>query len=228
MERVSVIQGKLPVLILAPHGYKGDDVNTDIIARKVAKKLNSYAVINNGWERSETVDIWKDKANCNNVSHCHEDVVKEEFLDPIMKIKSKILNYSGIMHIFIIHGMSSKHVQKNKNVDIVVGYGSGSPDSLSCNIWRKNCIIHELETQGLNVYEANKNGIFSGWAKNNMNQLFRKWYHDESVQSFQLEIIDGLRDSDEICDMLGDCIKKAIENYLFTKVFDQTYFVKLF
>ena len=61
-----------------------------------------------------------------------------------------------------------------------------------------------------------------------MNQLFRKWYHDESVQSFQLEIIDGLRDSDEICDMLGDCIKKAIENYLFTKIFDQTYFVKLF
>lgn len=228
MERVSVIQGKLPVLIFAPHGFRGDDFNTNQIAKMIAKRLNCFAVINNGWERSEIVDIWKDKANCNNVEHCHEDVVKEEVLDPILRIKTKILKYSPIMHMFVVHGMSSKHIKKGMNVDMVVGFGTGSPNSLSCDSWRKNCIIHELESQGINVFEAKSGGLFSGWARNNMNQLFRKWYYDDSVQSFQIEIIDALRDGDEICDLLSDYFCVAIKNYLSTKIFDENYPVRFF
>lgn len=228
MERVSVIQGKLPVLIFAPHGFQGDDLNTNIIAKNLAKKLKCFAVVNNGWERSDVVDIWKDKANCNNVSHCHEDVVKEEVLDPILNIKNKIIQFSPIMHMFIIHGMSSKHFIKGQNVDIIFGYGSGSPESLTCEKWRKNCLIHEFELQGLNVLEAKSGSMFSGWAKNNMNQLFRKWYYDSSVQSFQLEIIDELRDDAHICELMADYLTAAIESYLRTKIFDENYPTRLF
>lgn len=223
MERVSVINGKLPVLIFAPHGFKGDDFNTNIIAKNLAKRLNCYAVINNGWERSDNVDIWNDKANCNNVTHCHEDVVREEILEPILNIKNKILQYSNIMHMFVIHGMSGKHFKKNKIIDVVVGYGAGNPESLTCEKWRKNCIIHELELQGLNALEADSGSLFSGWARNNMNQLFRKWYLDNSVQSFQLEIIDELREDEEICTIMVDYLSNAIKSYLSTKIFDENY-----
>ena len=77
MERVSVIEGKSPIIIVAPHGYKGDDENTDLIAEEIANALHCYAVINRGWERSDSVDFMKDKADCNNVYHCKEDVVRE-------------------------------------------------------------------------------------------------------------------------------------------------------
>lgn len=228
MERVSVIQGKLPVLIFAPHGFKDDDHNTNIIAKSLAKKLNCYAVVNNGWERSDKVDIWKDKANCNNVSHCHEDVVKEEVLDPIINIKNKILQFSGMMHMFVIHGMSSKHFSENQNVDVILGYGSGTPDSFTCEKWRKNCIIHEFELQGLNVMEAKSGSMFSGWARNNMNQLFRKWYYEHAVQSFQIEIIDELRDDDQICELMAEYLSVAIQSYLRTKIFDENYPTRMF
>ena len=35
MERVSVISGKLPVIIVAPHGYDGNDENTALVAESI-------------------------------------------------------------------------------------------------------------------------------------------------------------------------------------------------
>ena len=66
MEKVSVLEGTIPALIIAPHGFKNDDLNTDLIAEEIATDLSAYAVINRGWERADKVDWFNDKADCNN------------------------------------------------------------------------------------------------------------------------------------------------------------------
>lgn len=217
MERVSEISGKLPVIVVAPHGYDPDDQNTGLIAETIAKKINCYAVINRGWERSDTVDYLKDKADCNNVYHCREDVVREEFLDPIIRFKNKILQYKEFVYIFYIHGMGNRHRQIAKDPDLalVLGYGSGSPNSYTCEHWQKNYILNSLNKAGIISYEGRKGGPMSGWSRNNMNQYFRKWELDSDVYSMQLEIVYDLRYEKDIALLTAD--------YLGASIIDLTY-----
>ena len=71
-ERVNVIYGKQPILIVAPHGP--DDSRTDILASAAAKTCHAFAVINQGFERGEIVDTDNDIADCNRVDHCNSEV----------------------------------------------------------------------------------------------------------------------------------------------------------
>jgi len=216
MERVSIIPGKLPILIVAPHGYDGDDENTSVIAEAIADKIKAYAVINRGWERYGSVDFMLDKADCNNIEHCHEDVVKEEFLDPILRYTKRILNKHSKAYIYYIHGMGNRHrkLAGDPHLDIVIGYGAGSPDSYTCEIWEKDMLCHLLNKKGLTTYQGKKGGPMSGWARNNMNQLFRKKYFNHQVQSMQLEIIHDLRDSKDSAIFTAEDIAESVDKIL--------------
>src|SRR6266478_2553999 len=97
MERVSINEGKTPVILIAPHI---EDTNTGTIVESASNVLGGYSVINNGWKRADKYDYWTEKANCNNLHHCHEDVVKEEFLDPIIRFKNRILKKEKRVCIF--------------------------------------------------------------------------------------------------------------------------------
>lgn len=222
MERVSLIEGQIPVIIFAPHGFQGNDENTAILAELIAKKINAFAIINRGWERSDEVDSLFDKADCNNVNHCHEEVVNEEILEPILRFVKKAKSISNCVYVYNIHGMSNNHRKKIQDkIDIVVGYGAGSPDSFSMDPWRKDYFMHKLINLGINAYEGKSGGQFSGWAKQNMNQLFRKWYYDSQVQSLQLEVVHELRSDKDMCmlfaDYLSTCINELISLLHFTK-----------
>jgi hypothetical protein len=212
MERVKLIQGYRPIIVVAPHGHESNDERTTLISESIAKSIDAYAVINQGWERDSFVDYMKDKADCNNVSHCHEDVVKDEFLDPIIRFKSKILKKHDSVFIFYIHGMSNKHriMANDPTMDLVVGCGLGHPVSLTCDEWKKDFFIHLVEATGLVAYEGAIGGPMSGWARNNMNQLFRKWYLDTKVQSMQIEIVHELRESNEIAELTAENLSDAI------------------
>lgn len=216
MERVSIISGKRPILIVSPHGYKNDDENTSVVAEAIANLLDCYGVVNRGWERADDVDVFNDKADCNNVTHCHEDVVKDEFLDPILRFRSRILKTHPRVHMFMIHGMSDRHREKvnDPNLDVVIGYGAGSPDSHTCDLWRKDLFITLLENNGMTVYEGKKGGQMSGWARNNMNQLFRKWYTDPAVQSMQIEITHELRADNDIAQLTAEYMAVAMKDML--------------
>jgi hypothetical protein len=223
MERVSIISGKLPIIIVSPHGFNGDDENTSLIAEHIAHGINAYAVINRGFERSDIIDVINDKADCNNVSHCHEDVVKEEFLEPIVRYKNKILQKHPSAYIYYIHGMSDKHRKVVKDeMDVVIGFGAGSPNSFTCAIWQKNYLCHLLNKYGMNTYEGSKGGPMSGWSRNNMNQLFRKWYPDKRVDSMQLEITHKMRCTPSEATTTAEYISMAIETMLDVKNFSQT------
>jgi len=228
MQRVRNISGQSPIIIVAPHGYEGDDERTALISEEIANKLNAFAVINLGWERCNKVDFMQDKADCNNVIHCLEDVVREEFLEPIVRYKSKILAKHSMVNIFYIHGMSNKHrkISNDPKLDIVVGYGAGHPNSFSCEDWKKNLFIYLLERNGINAYEGASGGYMSGWNKNNMNQLFRKWYYERNVQSMQIEIIHELRKTNGAAKYTAGLLAELIDETVKAKSFSQVIYCK--
>ena len=242
MERVSLIDGSKPILIVAPHGFHDDDERTALIAENLADILDCYAVINRGWERADVVDCINDKADCNNLQHCHEDVVKDEFLDPILRYKQRIVwgkgNHGAMyslylrqpttMYMFLIHGMANKHRQLTgePKLDLVIGYGAGSPDSFSCEPWRKDYLAHRLSEAGMCVFQGKKGGAMSGWARNNTNQLFRKWYQDPNVHSMQLEIVHALRQDDDCAKMTSEYLAAAIDDLISCKGFKGTQPIK--
>jgi hypothetical protein len=214
MERVSVIHGSFNAIIVAPHGYDGDDENTGLIARHIAESINGYAVINNGWERASVYDYENDKADCNNAYHCTQDVVKDEFLDPIIRFQKEINSRGKYAYIYYIHGMGDKHrvISKDPKMDIVVGYGAGSPASHTCLLWQKDLLMYKLNEAHFKVYEGRKGGPMSGWARSNMNQYFRKWENNPDVFSMQLEIVRAIRFEKDLALLSADYIAEAIQD----------------
>lgn len=213
MERVSLIEGDVPVILVAPHG--ADEENTSQIVATVAKYIGAFAVINQGWKKSKNVDYLKDLANCNNNEHLHEDVVREEFLEPLLRFVKRIKNnIDDRVYIFNIHGFDNNARKKVKDpgLDLIVGYGAGDPSVYSCKVKIKDAFIYYLENEGFGVYEGKAGGRYAGNSHLNLNQLFKQWYVHNNVHSFQLEIIEEHRTVffSETC----HCLSSAIENLL--------------
>lgn len=211
-ERVSLIEGRHPIILVAPHGYHGNDYNTDFIVENLASKFDMYAVINRGFERADHPDSENDKADCNNFMQIVADpVVYDEFLTPIVRYKNRILRKVQRCHLFFIHGMANRHVG-DKLADIVVGYGAGKPASHSCELWMKNLFCYLLSKASLNVFEGKEGGAFSGWARGNMNQLFRKHLPEPRCHSMQVELARDLRyDKDMAIDTVASLAPAMLE-----------------
>lgn len=205
------------MIYVAPHGAQCDDVNTAFIAEILAETTNGYAVINRGWERHATINYAKDKANCNNVEHCHADVVKEEFLDPLIRFKNRILKKWNRVMIVYLHGMSND-VQKRTGIDelnFVIGWGNGNPSSHTCQKWVKDFLIYHLSlTDNSVVGEGKAGGNYAGRAKNNMVQLFRKWYLDKEVDAVQIEIVNKIRNTKMLADATAQIMSIVMEELL--------------
>ena len=153
MERVSRIPGITPLVFVAPHGH--DDDNTAIIAEVAAEHSKGYAVINRGFQRSNDVDVSKDLANCNNMEHCHKDVVKEEFLEPIISYKNRIIKKFPRAYFFFVHGLGPKIKSMDKDIGYVIGTGAGYPNSFTCDKWVRDLVIYLLEaSENHKVYQG--------------------------------------------------------------------------
>lgn len=190
--RVDVIYGKKPIILVAPHG--SDDMHTALITETVAKKLDANAVINYGFERGETPDPDNDIADCNRIDHCQSPIVYEEFLKPLIKIKSIIDSTFRMKEeqtlVLFIHGCGDiVHKETGENVGVIVGYGlGGKKDSITCRNWRKNAFVEfwRRNCKGHEVYEGSGSGRYAGRSSNNMNQYFKR-YENISADSLQLE-----------------------------------------
>jgi len=197
-ERISIISGKKPIIYVAPHGNTKDDINTSVIAEKLAEITDGYAVINRGFQRSDIVNVSLDKANCNNIEHCHMDVVKEEFLDPLIRFKNRILKRWSKVCIVYLHGVGND-IKTRTGIDdlkYIVGWGKGDPDSKSCQKWIKDFVVYHLATgDQCKVAEGRAGGKYAAWSQMNMNQYFRFWHYDSEVDSMQIEIINEIRKS---------------------------------
>jgi hypothetical protein len=209
--RVTIREGNSPILIIAPHG--ANDKNTDYIAEYMAERFDCYSVINWGWEKSTKVDCFTDQADCNNLEHCHEDVVYDEFLSPILRYKARILQNHRKCFQFIIHGVGNdiKKKAKDPTIDLLVGYGASSePQTHTCPIWFKDLFIYLAESAGMQTYLATTD--YAGKRKRNLNQIWKRWYPDGNVYSLQVEIVQSARRSKDeaqiYAEFLGEVISK--------------------
>jgi hypothetical protein len=194
MKRVILQHGKRPIIIVAPHGYHEDDLNTEIIADVLATELQAYSVINTGWRRDKDVNVKESKANLNSLAHCNVKECHKEFLQPLMLYKDECVRDKNRAFVFYIHGMSNK-IRHNTNdkVDIVLGFGQGNPPSYTCNAAYKNALVTRFREEKFNVYQAKVGGRFAAWNKDNIVQLWRRHFLDERVKGIQLEIANIIR-----------------------------------
>jgi hypothetical protein len=213
--RVLTIEGKAPILVFAPHGFERDDERTDLIAEHCAGLVEGWAVVNRGWARADAVDPAHGRADCNDVDHCHAGALASEILAPLLGFRARILAEHPGMFMVVVHGMANRHRRKTADgrLDVVVGYGAGTPASPSCDAWRKDAFAHRLARAGLAVYAGRPGGRFSGWADSNMNQLFRRHYPDPRVQSLQVEVARSLRADPaaarRTAELLADAVVRA-------------------
>lgn len=237
MERISLISPNIldtvsHIIFVAPHGR--DDINTTLIAEHAAIESNGYAVINNGWKKQRYYDYESEFANCNNIQHLKNDVVKEEFFEPLIEFACEIRKTCLINPIICtIHGMSNNTILRSgvKDMDILIGHGRGGRLTIPDIGLKSICFF--LDKLFYKTYIAGTNTRFSGKSKNNLIQLFSDpaWYQNIPIKypvypvtscgipaySLQMEISYDLRDSDTLAIEVGKSIGYALKQSIFEK-----------
>lgn len=216
MERVSVRHGKHPTVLVAPHGYIGDDYNTDLIVDVLANKLDASAIINHGWQKSDKLDIPAEKANCNNTNHLVDEVA-DEFLMPFVRMVRRTVRTHKKCLVVLIHGVadSVRKIAGDTTLDMIIGCGDGHPmPSYTCPYGMKDYIIYNLAQRSIGAYEGKAKGRYSGFSKTNLNQYWRQHIIDMSVESIQVEIVRELRDDRTISTLTADYMAEAIDDAL--------------
>lgn len=211
-KRVIANKGKIPVIVVAPHGHPEDDLNTDVITDCIAGELRCYSVINMGWRRAPRAVLGEGIANLNNIDHCMLDPVRIEFTDPLVEFKKECISKYGRCSIFYIHGMSNEVRKKAKDrVDLVLGFGQGEPSSYTCDLMFKNAFVTRCREENFNVYQAKVGGKFAAWKEENLTQFFRKRQLDGRVNGIQIEIANSLRSEIQEAVHTGLCLTRAID-----------------
>ena len=221
--RVTVDYGASPIILVAPHGSKSDDFNTDLLTERTADLLNCNYVINHGWRKSDTLDIKNEKANCNNFYHMIDEVY-DEFCKPILEMASTVLKFYDICFVAWIHGVSDnvRNIYKKNDIDVIFGDGEASgTKNKTCTNHLKEFVIKNLCDNGIKCYSSYPGNKYNGASISNMNQLWNLHVKNTRVQSFQLEVVKELREDKTMTilssDYFADALKN-IENYrLWTK-----------
>lgn len=217
MERVQTRTGRLPVVVVVPHGHPEDDVNTDLVGDVLATDLNASAVINTGWRRATTPATSSGLANLNDLRQCRQQPMRREFLDPLLGLVQSITERFNRCHVIHVHGMADLVREKTGSaVDLVLGYGAGNPPSYSCDLTYKDALVTRLTGEGLVVFQGKPGGAYAAWRADNLNQLFRHHRPDLRVQSVQLEIVNALRRTTDDAVRTGLRLAKALDKFLHT------------
>lgn len=222
-ERVTTVLGTSPVILVAPHGHDLDDSHTGALTIAAAKALDCYAVVNNDWKRSKVVDEIKGEANCNNIDHCNEPVVKAEFLDPITDAINDIQNNdannnNATPFVLMIHGVGNSIRAKSKDpkLDLIVGFGAGDKPRLTCEQWLTDLFIDSAEgIAKWKTYEGAPGGDYSARSSKNLTQALHRLYHG-SVNVLQLEFVYEVRKDDAVAEAAGKRLAdvvKSMSNY---------------
>lgn len=202
-----------PYLWVAPHGFHSDDANTDIVTRMAADRLSSSFFINVGWRRGESIDESHRQADLNNLRHCiGSGAVRSEFTAPLFHHVDRLLASHNKVFVFYIHGMANRS-PNGERADVVLGYGRGDPDRLTCDPMFASKAAFALMGGGYNVFLARPKGKFSAWRDTNLTQMFRRLRMADKVSSLQIELAWDLRCSPGIASTTGlqlaDCLWSA-------------------
>jgi hypothetical protein len=116
--------GTCNVLVVAPHGYPGNDRNTELLSYHLAEALDSYAVINSGKYRrpdnSEKPDPEKRVLDLNKPEQA--GMARSDYLDPMLDLVNEMRRvYSKPPIVILVHGMMNKTAAEK------VGLHTGDP-----------------------------------------------------------------------------------------------------
>ena len=231
---IKTISGKNPILLIAPHGWKGDDEKTGRLTKLLAEHLECYAVINENYQRPVIIDhITKKKKpglpdpkkklfDLNNLIHIKKHL-NNEFLKPILDYKDEIVRNEGSATVVLIHGIADGN-PKADGKDIVIGIGLDDPANKpkrnrltpteAVAVKLKTIFDELVEPISTKICRVTERGGFSGCEKNNLNKLFtprQKTYNDPKVQSIQLEIKkEGFRDTKKNTEKTAERLSVAL------------------
>lgn len=215
-ERVTTQLGTANVVLVAPHGHDLDDSHTGALTLAAATALKAHAIVNNDWRRAKAVDELKGLANCNNIDHCNEPVVKAEFYDPILDaINACQSNYDGVndeVLVLMIHGIGNgvRNKAKDPKLDLIVGFGAGDKPRHTCHDWLRDLFIDHAEgVAKWKTYEGAPGGDYSARSSKNLTQAIHRSYHG-SVNVLQLEFIYALRSDDAVAAATGKALADVV------------------
>lgn len=213
-----IIEGTGNIILVAPHGCLGDDVNTSILVRFLRNKLNCYAVINevyrrtnwieiNGMKVKEPIDLYCNNVDLNHIPQIETAGLEKKWLGTIKEYKKNILKKHGTCLVFFIHGAKDKqvHTVDNQQADILLGVGKAQTgsglvdrptateetvDKLKASLQQESSIKAVVARASTEFPDISGNK-YAGWDKRNLNQLLPKRSNgilDPTVQSIQLEL----------------------------------------
>jgi hypothetical protein len=214
-ERVTTRFGSVNCCFVCPHGHPQDDINTGVLALEAANTLDAYAVINNGWRRSDKVDELKGRANCNSTMHCKFPVVKAEFWDPVVNAVTDMMAYGTPPFYFVVvHGVGQAIRKQAPGLDLIVGTGNGDPPRPTCEDWRRDFFIDYCRVgRKWKVYVGKAGGLYSAYSKTNLAQGIAR-LAKKKIHVLQVEFISDLRDDDKTAIQTGAALGRVLNQVL--------------
>jgi hypothetical protein len=205
-KKIEVIEGEInpTIILVAPHGVKGDDDNAGKLTKAIQKRLGCHAVINESFKRPEdkedgSVGELNAKKGLYDLNYKPHAEAHPTF---IKNITSKISDPANTL-VFWIHGVDDAHLvdddakkYKYENAKCLVGYGQGKGNGKSIDEKKAKALIDFLNENGIATAAPQASAPnFRGAAANRMNQYFKViGGKNASVQSVQLEFAkEGVR-----------------------------------
>jgi len=206
---IEIIRGRNRVVLVAPHGFPDDDENTGTLAREIAGKLGSYALINEHYRKPKKNkrDVPDKQRAVLNLNRCNqvEEHLRDEFLRPLQSFVREIGHNHVPALVLWIHGIRDDNIERavgnghSMGIHVAVGAGQGIPDRWTARLRTTLALLESLGNNKLRPIHgafALRGSDYCGWHPNIMNQyFFKRSYKHTSVESVQLEIkYTGFRD----------------------------------
>jgi len=216
-----IITGSTNVILVAPHGYPGDDDNTGQLARLLAEKLNCNAIINEVYRKpkdDEITDFDKKIVNLNKLNTYKKNkALYNSFVGPIKDSVKQSVDKHKKAFVFHIHGIDDPNIETvDKELEILLGIGltDKKKEKNRYTLLKGDVekLLELLNGVRLNT-QTTKHNDYAGWSKHNLNQLFQK--DVEEVSSVQLEIKKtGCRDNNNNIKELTNKLAKIITGFI--------------
>jgi hypothetical protein len=182
-----------------------DDIHTDQVAEKIARKINCWAVINRLYRKPRGGQYPNLQEYCLDLNRIDHAVIHPTYLDTIFHI---VTSYPHILIVWL-HGIKDQNLanefevldyytrNNSRRVHGIVGYGQGPhpriAQSRSAFTARPDTVkgfCQRLFSEGLNVFAGSELlSNYRGRHQGCMNQWFRiQGYSLAQVESVQLEL----------------------------------------
>ncbi len=205
-------EGTLNVLLVAPHGYPGNDDNTEILAALLADQLDCFAVVNNRkYDRYASKDHTPNAGDLNDPNQLD---TCPDFREPLIdRLRHIILNYTKPPVVLFLHGMRDDYAGGDLKKEDVFAVGAGYAGKYdSDRAFASQELVNTLVALLTEKIGTAKDGIAKYSGENKVPGILRRKYtNGYAVEAIQLEIrCEGFRDSRENLAALAEKLKNVL------------------